>query len=101
MPSSALTQKARIGRRLEHHDLAPSKARRNLGGCALDDGEIRLSVTGQRRRQRDQDRVHLLECVVVARRRNSTGVDERLVFFFKDAATTEFSTLSLHDALPI
>ena len=39
--------------------------------------------------------------LAAALRLKSLGVDDILLFFFNDTATTEIYTLSLHDALPI
>ena len=73
-----LPRRPRVGRRLEHHDVARAKAGRDLGGGVLDDGEVRLAVRRERGRECDQDRVDILQDVVVTRRRDEAGVDEGL-----------------------
>src|SRR6476661_1239097 len=63
-----LARRARPGRRLEDHHLPALEHRRKAPAGALDVGKIRLALAGERRRQRDQDRVSLLDLRVVVRR---------------------------------
>ena len=64
---------ARPRRRLEHDELALAQHRRDAARRGLDDREIRLALAGERRRQRDQDRVARPADVAVSR--SSRGSD--------------------------
>src|SRR6202035_5289440 len=94
-------RRAGRGRRLEHHDLPLAESGRDLGGCALDNGEVRLAVAGQRGRQRDQDRVDVLQGVVVGRRRYLTSVDEGLQGVGRDVADVAFAPVDAVHDLPV
>ena len=72
-----LARRARIGRRLEDDEMALAQACRDLLGGGDEDAQIGLALPRERCRERDEDRVRLAELVVVRRRRDEAGVDER------------------------
>ena len=65
-----------IRRRLEDDEVPLAEAARDLARRVEHDREIGLSLLGERRRQRDQDRVGLREDVVVGCRVEPALVDE-------------------------
>jgi hypothetical protein len=64
----ALARRARVCRRLEHHELACAEALRDVAGGALDVREVGLALLGKRRRHGDEDRVGVAQLVEVGRR---------------------------------
>ena len=74
----ALPRRAGVGRRLEHDQLAPAEPWSDELGSTANDREVGLTLAGQRGRQRDQDRVGLLDRVEVRGRRDAAVVDELL-----------------------
>ncbi len=58
----------RVGRRLEHDELAAAQAPADLRGCVTHDREVRLALLGEGGRERDQDRIDVAQDVVVGRR---------------------------------
>ena len=64
--------------RLEHDDLPCVQHLRNPARRRLDDGEVRLALAGERGRERDEDRLGVLQLLVVGRRPYEVPVDERL-----------------------
>src|SRR5439155_3357698 len=92
-----LPRRPRVGRRLEHDDLALAKARRDLVGRALHNREVRLTVAGQRSRKRNEDRIDLAKHVVVARRRDAAGIDERFESFGRHVADVALAAVDAVD----
>ena len=91
----------RVGRGLENHELTFAQTRRDLGHRTLDDGEVRLALARERRRQCDQDRVDLLQRVVVRRRRHAPRIDERLERVRRDVRNVAGSPIDAVDDLRI
>ena len=54
-----LGRRSRIGRRLEHDEMAASQACRDLLGGGEEDPRVRLALARERRRKRDEDRVRI------------------------------------------
>ena len=73
-----LARRTRVRRRLEDDEVALAKAGRDLLGGGDEDAQVRLALPRERCRERDEDRVGLAQLVVVGRRRDESGVDERL-----------------------
>ena len=73
-----LPGRARVGRRLEHDEVARAAGARDLLGRRVQDREVGLALLRERRRQRDQDRVGVAQLVVVGRRAQPLAVDEPL-----------------------
>ena len=79
-----LARRARVGRRLEHDELARLEVRGDRVRGALDVAEVGLALLRQRRRESDQDRVGLPELLVVEGRGDPAVRDERLERFGGD-----------------
>ena len=73
-----LARRSRPRRRLEHDDLALAQHLGDPARRRLDDREVRLALAGERRRQRDQDRLGVLQLGVVGRGADQAVLDERL-----------------------
>src|SRR6266480_2372254 len=71
-------RRARIGRRFEHDQLPLTQPLRDVLGGLRDDREVRLTLARERSRQGDQDRVRILQRVVVVRGTNASVVYELL-----------------------
>ena len=70
-----LARRARVGRRLEHDDVAALQDLADRVRGALDVAQVGLTLRRQRRRQGDQDRLRLPQLLVVGRRRDPARLD--------------------------
>ena len=96
-----LPRRARVRRRLEHDEMALAKARGDLLRRRHEDAQIGLALAGQRRRERDEDRVGVAQLVVVGRRGDEAGLDERPQNLRRDVLDVALPGVELRDAIGV
>ena len=75
---SDLARRPRVGRRLEHDEVALAQVRRDVARGALDVGDVGLALRRERRRHGDHDRVGVGDGGEVGGRGDRARLDERL-----------------------
>ena len=96
-----VARRARVGRRLEHDEVARPEPCRDLARCAEDDREVGLSLAGERRRQRDQDRAGVAEHVVVGCGAQAALGDESCEHLRGHVLDHALAAVDLRDALGV
>ena len=78
-----------------------AKARGDLLRRRDEDPQIGLALARERRRERDEDRVGVAQLVVVGRRGDEPGLDERLEHLRRDVLDVALAGVQLRDAVGV